>query len=289
MNESLQAARGLPAAAGARAPGEPGGRHTGPCSRTPGLPRRPVLCLLVVCILPWTTLEADRAPSGPSLVPQVAGNCYERIVREADGRVTGRQRIRVRDPTMGPRGVRARVDVVKFKTRSGEGGEPRVADRFHFSMIGDISKDAQKEETALQIVGYVGADSRVALDFLEETEIYPDSPCTGQSLPPVKLDLSARGGFVDLLGGRAEVRITERRCTPAEGGNDAYLISGVLRMKMYLLGIPFKKERYVSRQLVDPDRGLVRHVLEARDGGSQDLALVEPSACSPPWTRRSDE
>lgn len=254
--------------------------------------RLPALCLLAVGMLPRAGLGTEAGVARPPLVPRVAGNCYERIVQSQDGRITGHQRIRVRDPIGGPRGAQARIDVVKFETGRREAGSLQVADRFDFKMIGDISQEAQEEEAALQIIGYVGSDSRVALDFIGEPVIYPAGRCTGQRLPAVRLDVSARGGVVDLLGGRAEIRITRRRCRPVEVGDGAspsYVIEAVLRMKMYLLGIPFKKNQYVSRQWVDPERGLVRHVLEDGDGGRQELLLVADSACSPPWAPLDDQ
>lgn len=52
---------------------------------------------------------------------------------------------------------------------------------------------------------------------------------------------------------------------------------------MYLLGIPFKKERYRSRHLVDAEHGLVCHILENTDGGRQELTMVDNAACDPPW------
>ena len=68
----------------------------------------------------------------------------------------------------------------------------------------------------------------------------------------------------------------------------SYVIQGRLRLKVYLLGIPFKKDRYTSWQLVDPEQGLIRHVIEDRDGGQQELTLVDQSACSPPWRRLAE-
>lgn len=212
-----------------------------------------------------------------SLVDRVAGNCYERRVLDSGGRVTGYQRIRVRDPTHGPRGLEARIDVVQFKTSGPRGGELHVDDRFEFKMVGEIADDAQ-EEAALQVVGYIGSNSRVSLDFLDQTVIYPAVRCDGESLPPVRLDVSAKGGLVDLLGGRAEIRITDRTCRSADD-EGTYSIEADLSLKMYLLGVRFKRERYHSRQLVDVDRGLVRHVLEKPDGGRQELTMVEYTAC----------
>lgn len=275
--------RALRTAGAARPPRAPG---TGPPGPPPASTRIAAVCLLIAGLAPGSAPPAA-AEKGPPLVPQVAGNCYERTVRDADGRMTGHQRIRVRDPVDGPRGIQARIDVVNFKTGGAGGQRLRVDDRFDFRMIGDISEGAQKEEAALQIIGYVGSRSRVALDVLGDTAIYPDGRCRGQRLPPVELDLSARGGLVDLLGGRAEIRITDRACRPAGnavGSADAYLINGTLQLKIYLLGIPFKRERYTSRHLIDPGRGLVRHRLDNRDGGSQELVLVNQSACTPPWT-----
>lgn len=220
--------------------------------------------------------ERDRA-----FVDRVAGNCYERRVLDAAGRVTGHQRIRVQDAIYGPGGPVARIDVVKFRTGVAPDSELQIDDRFEFRMLGDITEDAQ-EEAALQIVGYLGSDSRVSLDFLDHTVIYPAESCHDQDLPPVRLNLSAMGGLVDLLGGRAEIRITDRTCRSAEDG-ESYFIEADLRMKVYLLGVRLRNQRYRSRQLVDPQRGLVRHVLEKPGGSRQELNMLEPSLCAASW------
>lgn len=237
--------------------------------------------LIVACVMTGMAAQAGESGSDQPFVDRVAGNCYERLVLDAAGGVTGHQRIRVREATYGARGPVARIDVVRFRTDDEPGSELRVDDRFEFRMLGDIVEDAQ-EEAALQIVGYLGSDSRVSLEFLDQAVIYPVESCHDQDLPPVRLDVSAAGGLVDVLGGRAEIRITDRVCRSA-GGGESYFIDADLRMKVYLLGIRLRNERYQSRQLVDPQRGLVRHVLAKPDGSRQELHMVEPSLCMPPW------
>lgn len=253
-----------------------------------GRPRAPGPAIPLLIVL-WAAAGAATAETGggaPPLVEHVAGNCYERRVLDAGGRVTGHQRIRVRDAVHGPAGPVAPIDVIRFDTGDALQDELRVDDRFEFRMVGEIDGDA-REETALQIIGYLGSNSRLSLDFLDEAVIYPAEPCDGERLAPVRLNLSVQGGLVALLGGRAEIRITDRACRSA-GDRGAYLIEGSLRLRMYLLGVPFKKERYRSRQLLDGDRGLVWHILEHADGGRQELTMVERAACEPPWKPLAD-
>lgn len=237
--------------------------------------------LIVAYVMAGMPAQAGESESDQPIVDRVAGNCYERRVLDAAGRLNGHQRIRVRDATYGPNGPVARIDVVKFRTGDAPGGELQIDERFEFGMLGDIAEDAQ-EEAALQIVGYLGSDSRVSLDFLDQTVIYPAGLCHDQDLPPVRLNLSAAGGLADLLGGRAEIRITDRTCRSA-GDGESYFIEADLQMKVYLMGIRLRNERYRSRQLVDPQQGLVQHVLEKPGGSRQELNMVEPALCTPPW------
>lgn len=242
----------------------------------------PVPLLIILCMTGGATATAgaDAGNGTRPFVDRIAGNCYDRRVMDAGGRVTGHQRIRVHESANGPRGPEAPIDVVRFRA-GGSDGALQVDDRYEFKLVGEIDGDA-REEAALQIIGYVGSNSRVSLDFLDGVMIYPVEPCHGERLPPVRLDLSVEGGLVALLGGRAEIRIKDRECRSAdiEGG---YVIESTLDMRMYLLGVPFKKEHYSSRHLVDADRGLVWHILESPDGGRQELTMMDNAACDPPW------
>lgn len=231
------------------------------------------------------SLGADPEVEKPRLVDHVAGNCYERRVLEADGTLSGLQRIFVHEWTRDADGDYARIDVVRFRVGADDEEKPEVEEKFDFRIVGEVAGEAE-EGTALQIIGHLGEKERISLKFLGENSIYPDGQCQAELLPPVRFDAKVERGLVDLLGGRAEIRIVDRICRAqpsAAAGAQPYVISGELRMDMFLLGIRFGKKRYDSRQRVDPASGLVQYVLEDDDGGRQELELVEHAACSPPW------
>lgn len=235
-----------------------------------------------VCALPSAAGSDTRRPP---LVKQVEGNCYERRVWEKDGTVSARQRIFVHNWTESPEGAHARIDVVGLKMPDNGDGPLQVEEQFDFRIVGDMVGDAQ-EEAALQIIGHLGGKKRIALNFLGNSAIYPDDMCRDGRLPPVEFNVEVKGGLVDLLGGRAEIRIVSRNCDvldAADDRQDGYLIQSELRMKTYLIGIRFMKRRYSSFQLLDPDRGLIRYVLQDEEGRRQEIALADRSACTPPW------
>lgn len=237
--------------------------------------------MLLLLAMAGSVAQAQTGTDKGSFINHVAGNCYDRRVVEPDGRVTGHQRVRVNESVPESRGAVIPIDVINFRTGGSSEDELQVEDRYEFKMAGDITSDAQ-EEAALQIIGYLDGNRRVSVEFLDQTVIYPAEPCEGGSLSPVRLNLSAEGGLVDLLGGRAEIRIVERNCR-STGDADGYVIEGKLHLAAYLLGIRFKKERYHSHQRIGADRRLVRHALEDPDGGRQELTMMDLEACRPPW------
>lgn len=237
---------------------------------------------IILLALSGPLAAADTKVDKPQLVDRVAGNCYERSVLEADGTLRGYQRIFVHDWTRGADGNYARIDVARFRIDENEAQTTRVKEQFDFKLVGDVAEEAE-ERTALQIIGHLGGRKRIALKFLEAALISPIRECEDGSLSPVRFTASVEGGLVDILGGRAEVRIVDRVCSirkPSVGGELHYVINGKLRMDMFLLGIRFKQARYESSQIVNPRSGLIQYVLADDDGGRQEIQLADPAACS---------
>lgn len=102
--------------------------------------------------------------------------------------------------------------------------------------------------------------------------IYPAAVPGSGMLPDVSVDVKVRQGVLRVFGARTRITLAVRRVAAAPPVPEAALPAGVYtirsraELRAYAWGIRVRRVRFESEELVDPDEGVLRHVLTREDG-----------------------
>jgi hypothetical protein len=246
----------------------------------------PVAMLLAMGGLLWAVgafAQLPLAPERTGLLFKVQGNHYERRVYDLEGELIGRQLIA--------------FDLMRFQ--DGECRLPVVLEVFEGADYSQIREEYQigiqvecaEPHLIASLLVYKGDPNAQNLEIriIGDGETYPSEPEDDQRLADVHLVFRLRKGFLSLLGTKTEMQIADRRVriptdgVTSSGAPTRYEILSSLEVRLYILGVPWKRERYTARQVVEQNLGLVEETLRRDDGTVSEVKLL------PDFTEVSDE
>jgi hypothetical protein len=117
-------------------------------------------------------------------------------------------------------------------------------------------------------------DAQVSVDSDGPLALYPKGLEKPGWLDDVGLKVKIRKGLLSLLGTGTRISLSARRAQPLGGAARSenprtsvpYVVTGQIRARVYVLGIPIKRVHYQSLECVDPAVGLIRHEMKLHDG-----------------------
>ncbi len=112
---------------------------------------------------------------------------------------------------------------------------------------------------------------RVSVRVTGGEVLYPFRPPVPDTLEDVTLEVRVKQGIVGFLGGKSRMHFRNRRLQPSTFSSVPeekvyYTITEDLHVNFYALGIKVRERSYRVEETIQPDLGLVRHVLRAPDG-----------------------
>ncbi|MCB1054550.1 MAG: hypothetical protein KDD11_03455 [Acidobacteria bacterium] len=127
---------------------------------------------------------------------------------------------------------------------------------------------------------------RLRADQESPGPLYPSLPSTLSSsgqLADLTFDLRIEEGALAALGGRTELRLTDRSWETLGSGDAARVrIRGKVDARSFLFGIRVRRTELESLEILDPDEGLVRHELRRAGATWSVLGLLPDSGTATP-------
>lgn len=191
------------------------------------------------------------------LMIELEGNRYLRREFDADGAVLDQQRILVGRVREEEDRLILPLSLEKLDTD----GELRERSRIR------LRCDPGAARMSMSLLLFSGTDGDLDAELQSEGEFmtFPVAPPDGARLPDLRIQVGLEKGALSFLGGRARIDLLDRRVS-SEAPGSGYLVASRVEVRTYVLFIRVGSARYRSQEWVDPERGLVRHLLQAEDG-----------------------
>jgi hypothetical protein len=251
-----------------------------PLNRTGGLLAIVALGLAVAASVAAMAPAIQQGSAGPEamLLQTLQGHRYERVSYDAKGRVEERAVIDVGPLQDDGDSISVSLDVEvqkdgsiarRFSTRWA--CERRGGDMLMAILV--FSEDLDKPSMRFETTG--------------SPLVYPREIPSSGVLPDASVEVKIRQGVLRFFGARTRITFTERRVTPAEAGASrrAYTVTSRIELKAYAWGIRVRRVRFTSEETVDPEAGVLQHILRREDGSYSALRRVTSDAGD--WLTRS--
>lgn len=220
------------------------------------------LCALLVG---WTAPAASQSATMPLLL--IEGNQYSRESFDENGRLDESQRMEIGRVVQSADEIELAVKV--YPTN----GTGLPADTIRTT----IRCQVLEANMVMSVLALIGADGRSVRIGVSGGEIlYPASPAVG-SLPSVELRATVEQGVVGFFGGQSRISLSNRTVQRPDGQAGGYSLTTRIDLAFYVFRVRVRSRSYQMEETVEPDRGLVRQVLTASDGGSIVLTLADSS------------
>ena len=114
--------------------------------------------------------------------------------------------------------------------------------------------------------------------------VYPAQVPPSGMLPDVSVEVRVRQGVLGFLGARSRTTFSDRRIAATtwalngESAKGAYSITSRVEFRAYAWGVRVRRTRFRSEETVDPEKGLLQHVLRREDGGYSALRRLSPTS-----------
>lgn len=205
------------------------------------------------------------------LLYKIEGHTYEHRSFDPHGELKGRERIEVGELRHPDDHVVTPIEITIFEVPQGT-----VKQRIEMKLSAP-----DHPSHVLHVLAFLGRkDKSLEMEVTEKGDLYPEKPHDGQTLPDLTLRMRLEKGFLSFLGAGTKVRITDRTVHVLDSDDGAYEIRSRIRVQMRALGIGWKTTRFDSRQVLDPDIGLVLEGLRKDDGAQQVIERLAPSSAA---------
>lgn len=140
---------------------------------------------------------------------------------------------------------------------------------------------AREANMVMNVLALIQPDGkRIAVRMISGKVLYPSRPTAPVTLEDIVLEAQVLQGVPGILDGKSVLHFRNRSlqpsaASPTAGGHRSYTITEDLRVRIYTLGIKVRDRTYRIEETIQPDLGLVRHILTSPDGGYVSLDRVD--------------
>ena len=234
------------------------------------------LVWLLLTASSWLAVRGQEQTTPPDrmLLSLLQGHRYERVTYDARGKLTDRAVLVIGRITMDAGELSVPLNVEVYK---GDAVERR------FSSTWTCASEASAMMMSVLVFGEDAGKPRLRLESTGAPLVYPAQVPPSGRLPDVSVDVRVRQGVLGFLGARSRTTFSDRRiaATPralnGESAKRAYSITSRVEFRAYAWGVRVRRTRFRSEETVDPEKGLLQHVLRSEDGGYSALRRLSPT------------
>jgi len=209
------------------------------------------------------------------LLSALQGHQYERVAYDSNGTLTDR----------------AVLSIGRLTMEAGELSVPLTGEVYEndaiarrFSSTWTCAPEAGAMLMSILVFGEQLGKPRLRLVTTGAPLVYPTEVPASGMLPDLTLEMRVQQGFLRFLGARTRITMSDRRIafSPAavtEGAaTRTYTITSRVELRAYAWGIRVRRTPFQGEETVDPEGGLLRHVLRREDGGYSALRRLSPAS-----------
>lgn len=214
------------------------------------------------------------AAESTMLIEAVAGQTYERTSFDAGGQLISRSILKTGAVQKAEDGS---LIVVTDMTTFSASGEAQSSKQLRWSC--DPEAAAMLMSIFLLAGDELKSSTQVAVNGPHI--YYPATVSPGTDFGNVQFDLKLRGGFLSFLGTHTRVMVSNRQAAVSGASEPGdYLIESNVETTIYVLGIPAKRTRFKSLEIVQAGRVLLQQRITFSDGRYSVIEQVTAAAAS---------